>query len=51
MPVILSLRKLRQEDQELGANLGYLERPCHKKKKYINFFVLQSEKNEWNICK
>jgi hypothetical protein len=32
MPVILPLRKLRQEDCEFQASLGYIMRPCVKKK-------------------
>jgi hypothetical protein len=32
IPVILALRKQRQEDCELGAWLGYTARPCLKKK-------------------
>jgi hypothetical protein len=30
-PVILAFRRLRQEDQELEVNLGYLVRSCLKK--------------------
>jgi hypothetical protein len=30
MPVIPALGRLRQEDPELEANLGYKARPCHK---------------------
>jgi hypothetical protein len=32
MPVITALWRLRQEDGEFKANLGYLTRPCLKKK-------------------
>jgi hypothetical protein len=30
-PVILALRRLRQEDDKLSASLGYLRRPCLNK--------------------
>jgi hypothetical protein len=33
MFVILTLRRLRQKDQELEAILGYTVRPCLKKEK------------------
>jgi hypothetical protein len=32
MPIIPALGKLRQEDHELQASLGYLVRPCLKTK-------------------
>jgi hypothetical protein len=35
-PVIPVLRELRQEDLELGASLGYIERPVSKNKKFRN---------------
>jgi hypothetical protein len=42
MPVILALRRLRLEDQELEASLVYRVRPCLKKLKNINTI-----KNKW----
>jgi hypothetical protein len=35
-PVILALRRLRQEDCKFGANLGCIERPASKKQKRKN---------------
>jgi hypothetical protein len=33
MPVIPALGRLRQEDQDMNTSLGYIARPCLKKKK------------------
>jgi hypothetical protein len=33
MPIIAEFGRLRHKDQDFKANLGYLVRPCQKKKK------------------
>jgi hypothetical protein len=35
MSIIPVLRRLRQKDHQIKANLGYIMRPCLKKKKKI----------------
>jgi hypothetical protein len=41
MSVILAISRLRQEDHEVKASLGYIMRLCIKKKKRINIFQVQ----------
>jgi hypothetical protein len=38
MPVIPVLRKLRQEDLEFEASVGYKERPCYSNKRQMVIF-------------
>jgi hypothetical protein len=38
MPVILTLRRLRQEDHNLEASSGYIAKPCLKTKKSKHLF-------------
>jgi hypothetical protein len=38
MPVIPALRRLRQEDLECEAILGYIARLCLKKKKKVGWW-------------
>jgi hypothetical protein len=35
MSIIPVLRRLRQKDHQIKANLGYIMRPCLKKKKIV----------------
>jgi hypothetical protein len=42
IPIIQAFRRLRQEDPEPDVSLGYILRPCLKKKK--NYSILY-----WNI--
>jgi hypothetical protein len=47
MPVILTLRRLRQEDHNLEASSGYIAKPCLKTKKIktsIWQMLLQTQK-------
>jgi hypothetical protein len=39
IPVIPALRKLRQEDYKFEASLGYIVKPCLKKKKSSFIFI------------
>jgi hypothetical protein len=39
-PIIPVLRKLSWEDHKFKAFLGYIARPCHKKKKESQILVL-----------
>jgi hypothetical protein len=38
-PIIPALRRLRQEDLEFETSLGYIVRPCYKKKKKRNRII------------
>jgi hypothetical protein len=49
MPLILLFRKLRQEDCEFTARLGYRVIPCLKKKKKKVCKVVMSLKHKQNI--
>jgi hypothetical protein len=39
MSVTPALRRLRQEDHEIKASLGYTARPCLKKRKKIQLIL------------
>jgi hypothetical protein len=55
MPVILALRRLRQEDCEFQARLGYIARLCLKtttvvkKKKNLSWQILQKSSVETDL--
>jgi hypothetical protein len=38
MPIIVALGRLRQDDPEFEASLGYKQDPVSKKKKKINMY-------------
>jgi hypothetical protein len=41
-PIILALRRQKQEDHEFKVNLDYIARPCLQKKKRVVGGMLQS---------